>query len=155
MLPSTLQFFIVMFACSINERLQKAVDYKTEDVHVLKEILRSVTHKNRIDFTEAQRRRLARVGKDLTPRERDEHCEIVRPRTILEWFRRIYATKYDSSRTGRTKRTPPAVRDRRIHGPLSRGEVLPGLWTARSIVPLPPWESLVFPQDTCTLVSFP
>ena len=78
MLPSTLQFFIVMFACSINERLQKAVDYKTEEVHVLKQILRSVTHKHRIDFTEDQRSRLARVGKDLTPHEREAHCEIVR-----------------------------------------------------------------------------
>ena len=40
MLPSTLQFLIVMIACSINERMQKALDYKTEEVMVLKEILR-------------------------------------------------------------------------------------------------------------------
>ena len=96
-----------MIACSLNERLQKVLDYKTEEVIVLKQILRSVTHKHRIDFTEDQRRRLARVGKDLTPHEREAHCELVRPRTILEWFRRIYAAKYDSSQARRKLGRPP------------------------------------------------
>ena len=52
MLPSTLQFFIVMIACSINERMQKALDYKAEEVVILKQILREVTNKRRVDFTE-------------------------------------------------------------------------------------------------------
>ncbi len=43
MLPSTLQFLLVMIASSINERMQKRLDYKTEEVLVLKEILRAVT----------------------------------------------------------------------------------------------------------------
>jgi hypothetical protein len=90
---------MVMIGCSINERMQKRLTYKTEEVLVLKQILRSVTQKARIDFNEEQRKRLATVGKDLTPRERAECCEIVRPRTILDWFRRIYAEKYDSSKS--------------------------------------------------------
>ena len=57
MLPATLQFLIVMIASSINERMQKRLDYKTEEVLVLKEILRSLTNKARIDFDEGQRRR--------------------------------------------------------------------------------------------------
>ncbi len=52
-LPATLQFLIVMIGCSINERLQKRLDYKTEEVLVLKEILRSITNKARIDFKSA------------------------------------------------------------------------------------------------------
>ena len=100
-LPATLQFLIVMIACSLNERMQKRLDYKTEEVLILKEILQSVTGKARIDFTEEQRRRLAVVGKDLTPKERTACCEIVRPRTILDWFRRIFSEKYDSSKSPR------------------------------------------------------
>ncbi len=41
MLP--LQFFIGMIACAINERQQKALEYKTEEVLVLKDILKAVS----------------------------------------------------------------------------------------------------------------
>jgi transposase len=98
-LPATLQFLIVMIANSINERMQKRLDYKTEEVLVLKEILRTVTGKARIDFNDGQRKRLAIKGKELTPKEREECCELVRPRTILDWFRNIYSEKYDSSKS--------------------------------------------------------
>lgn len=37
------------------------------------------------------------LGKDLTPKERAEVCEIVKPATILAWFRRLVAKKYDGS----------------------------------------------------------
>ena len=107
MLPSTLQFFIVLIACAINERQQKALDYKAEEVVILKEILTAITKKTRIDFTEDQRARLALVGKALTAKERRELCEIVRPKTILDWFRRIYAEKYDSSKSPRRNGRPP------------------------------------------------
>jgi hypothetical protein len=52
-----------MIACAINERQQRALEYKTEEVLVLKDVLKAVTGKERIDFTEDQRRRLAVVGK--------------------------------------------------------------------------------------------
>jgi len=106
MLRSTLQFLIVMIGCAINERLQKALDYKSEEVVILKQILREVTQKERIEFTEGQRARLALLGKALTAKERRAYCEIVKPRTILEWFRRIYAEKYDSSKSPRRKSRP-------------------------------------------------
>ncbi len=106
MLPATLQFLIVMLAGSINERMQKRLDYKSEEVLVLKEILSSVTGKRRIDFNESQRNRLAIKGKNLTPKEREECCELIRPRTILEWFRKIYSEKYDSSKSRRRPGRP-------------------------------------------------
>ena len=81
MLPLTLQFFIAMIACTISERQQRALDYKTEEVLVLKDILKTITEKNRIDFTEDQRRRLAVAGKELTANEREELCELVKPKT--------------------------------------------------------------------------
>ena len=95
-----------MIACSINERMQKALDYKSEEVLILKEVLQEVTKKKRIDFTEEQRARLALLGKALTAKERREYCEIVRPKTILDWFRRIYSQKYDSSKSPRRKGRP-------------------------------------------------
>ncbi len=101
MLPATLQFLIVMIASSINERMQKRLDYKTEEVLVLKEVLKAHTGKGRIDFDDSQRKRLAIKGKELTPKEREECCELVRPRTILDWFRNIYSEKYDSSESRR------------------------------------------------------
>jgi hypothetical protein len=100
-----------MIACSSNERMQRALDYKSEEVLILEEVLQEVTKKKRIDFTEEQRARLSLVGKALTAKERREYCEIVKPRTILDWFRRIYSVKYDSSKSPRRKGRPPKAKE--------------------------------------------
>ena len=99
MLPATLQFIIAMVAHAINERMARRVDYLHEEVRVLKEALAAATGKIRIDFTAEQRRRLALKGKQLTAEERRACCQIVRPETILAWFRQLAADKYDSSET--------------------------------------------------------
>ena len=36
------------------------------------------------------------AGKTLSPEERKKYCQIVKPGTILEWFRQMAARKYDS-----------------------------------------------------------
>lgn len=97
MLVSMLDFFVVMLACALNERMQKKLDYTQEEVRVLKEVVAAQRPKKRIQLTDAQRRRLAILGKDLTPQERTEVCEIVKPATILAWFRKVAAQKYDGS----------------------------------------------------------
>jgi len=97
MLPATLQFLITMIACAINERMQRKLDYTQEEVRVLKEILAALTGNGRISFTGDQRRRLAVAGKALSPEERKKCCQIVKPGTILGWFRQLAARKYDSS----------------------------------------------------------
>ncbi len=43
MLPLTLRFFIALIACAINERQQKALEFKTEEVLVLRDVLKAVT----------------------------------------------------------------------------------------------------------------
>jgi len=86
-----------MIACAINERMQRKLDYVQEEVRVLKEILRGITGTGRIGFTSDQRRRLALAGKQLTPEERRRYCQLVKPATILAWFRELDARKYDSS----------------------------------------------------------
>ncbi len=97
MISSAFDFLAVMFACALNDRLHKKLDYTQEEVRVLEEVIETLTGKNRIPPTDAQRRRLAILGKDLTPQERTEVCEIVKPATILAWFRKLVAQKYDGS----------------------------------------------------------
>ena len=97
MLLTALDFLVVMLACTLNERMQKKLNYTQAEVQVLKEIIETHRGKKRISFTDAQRRRLAILGKDLTPKERTEVCEIVKPDTVLGWFRKLVAKKYDGS----------------------------------------------------------
>ncbi len=85
-----------MVACAISERQQMALKCKTEEVLVLKDILKAV------------------AGKELTAKEREELCELVKPKTILEWSRRIFSEKYDSPQSPRKKgRQPLSQRDSR------------------------------------------
>ena len=106
MLPFTLQFVIAMIASAINERTRRKLDYALEESRILKEAFRAATGKERIFFTPDQRRRLALAGKELSPKERRQCCQIVKPATILAWFRQLAARKYDSSRrkTGRPRK---------------------------------------------------
>jgi putative transposase len=97
MVPATLQFLIAMIAGAINERMQRKLDYTQEEVRVLKEIVAALTGNGRISFTADQRRRLAVTGKALSPEDRKKYCQIVKPGTILGWFRQLAARKYDSS----------------------------------------------------------
>jgi hypothetical protein len=77
--------------------MARRVEYLQEEVLVLKEALASATGKSRIAFTSEQRRRLAVKGEVLTPEERESCCQLVRPETILRWFRQLAASKYDDS----------------------------------------------------------
>ena len=104
MLPATLQFFVAMIASAMTERLTRKVAYMHEEVSVLKELLEAATGKKRIAFTAEQRRRLALKGKDLTAKERAACCQIVRPETLLAWYRNLGARNYDSSKTRKAGR---------------------------------------------------
>jgi putative transposase len=97
-LPLPLQFITAMVAYAINERMARRIEYLSEEVRVLREVYAATTGRKRVSFTDEQRRRLAIKGKALTPEEREECCQIVRPSTILAWFRQLVALRYDSSR---------------------------------------------------------
>ena len=62
-----------------------------------------------LPFTAEQRRRLATAGKMLTPDERRRCCDLVKPATILVWFRQLAARTYDSSDVRRGR--PPKTND--------------------------------------------
>ena len=105
----TLQFLIVMIASAINDRLQRKLDYVEEERRILEEQLDAATGGKQPSFTAAQRRRLATAGKLLTPEERRKCCQLVKPATILAWFRQLAARKYDSSQARRGR--PPKLKD--------------------------------------------
>ena len=114
MLPLPLQFFIAMIAQAINERMARKMEYMQEEIQVLIEALAAKTGSQRITFTAEQRRRLAMKGKRLTPKERRACCQIVKPETILAWFRALVASKYDSSKNrkpGRPRSPVQAARN--------------------------------------------
>ena len=102
MVGSVLDFLVVTLACTLNERMQKKLDFAQQEVRVLKDVVATLTGSHRIPLNDDQRRQLAIAGKDLTAKERSEVCEIVKPATILAWFRRLVAKKYDGSE----KRSP-------------------------------------------------
>jgi transposase len=110
MLPVTVQFIVAMLAYALNERMARRLEYLQEEVRVLKEALQTATAQRRIPPSDEQRRRLASKGKALTPAEREECCQIVRPSTILGWFRKLVARKCDRSRVrgpGRPRKANP------------------------------------------------
>jgi putative transposase len=120
MLPVTLQFIVAMIAYAINERMARRVDYLREEVLVLKEALALATGKPRIELSAEQRRRLALKGKELTAEERRACCQIVRPETILAWFRQLAARKYDSSKARNAGRPRKAADIRELVLELAR-----------------------------------
>jgi putative transposase len=93
-----------MLAYALNERMARKAEYLCEENRLLEEALRVAIGKSRISLTDEQRRRLATKGKALTLAERGECCQIVRPSTILAWFRKLVTRKYDSSQVRRPGR---------------------------------------------------
>jgi hypothetical protein len=111
MLPLTLQFVIAMLAHALNEQIARRVEYLQEEVRVLKEVLAARTGRTRMILTRDQRRCLALKGKALTPEDREALCQIVRPESILAWFRHLSAKKHASSADTRTPGRPRKAGD--------------------------------------------
>ena len=109
MLVPTLQFLVLGLAGWLTEKMQKKLAYVLEEDRVLCEVI----DKRRIPLSDAQCRRLAIKGKALSPRDRAEVCGIVRPETLLMWFRKLVARKYDGSkkRSPGRRRTPDETRN--------------------------------------------
>jgi transposase InsO family protein len=104
-LPPRLAFFLVIFSGWINRQQDAVIAYLREE----NRILRAAHGAQRVRLTDDQRRRLAVKGKALGRRGLADVAGIVTPDTILRWYRRLVATKYDGSkkrRPGRPSTTP-------------------------------------------------
>ncbi len=95
--PTALHFLLLTFAGWVNRRQQEVVDYLVEENRVLREQLDCQLGGRRIRFTDDQRRRLAAKGKLVGRKLLHEYAGLVTPDTILRWYRKLIAKKYDGS----------------------------------------------------------
>jgi transposase InsO family protein len=99
-LPRPLTFRLLLFAGWVNRHQQAVIDNLLEENRVL----RAVNGSRRPRLTDDQRRRLAVKGHVLGRRHLAALAGIVTPDTILRWYRKLGATKYDGSKTRRPGR---------------------------------------------------
>jgi putative transposase len=99
-LPPPLAFFLLLVSGWVNRHQQAVIDYLLEENRVL----RAAHGPRRLCLTDDQRRRLAVKGKVLGRRRLGNIAGMVTPDTILLWYRRLVAKKYDGSTTRRPGR---------------------------------------------------
>ena len=86
---------ITCLAYCVDKELYKAIAYRKTQVEVL---LEQQEEDKRILLNNHQRRRLARKAKALTRKLLQETTVLFTPETVLGWYRKLIATKYDGSR---------------------------------------------------------
>jgi hypothetical protein len=100
-----LQFLMLIFAGWVNRSQQDVIEYLQEENRVLREQLGG----RRSRFTDGQRRRLAAKAKTIGRKGLFEIGSLVTPDTLLRWYRRLIARKYDGSKTRKPGRPKTAV----------------------------------------------
>ena len=92
-MPHALQFLVLTVAGWVNRHQVDVIDYLREENRILREQLGP----GPLRLTDAQRRRLAVRGRQVGRRALMQVAGIVTPDTILRWYRRLIAQKYDGS----------------------------------------------------------
>ena len=100
-----LQLLILIFAAWVNRSQQDVIEYLQAENRVLREQLGD----GRLRFTDGQRRRLALRGKAIGRKGLLGIDTLVTPDTLLRWYRRLIAKKYDGSRARKPGRPNTAV----------------------------------------------
>ena len=100
LLPRPLAFSLLLVAGWVNRQQQDVIDYLLEENRVL----RAAHGRRRVPLNDDQRRRLAVKAKVLGRRRLADVVGIVTPDTILRWYRKLVAKKYDGSKTRRPGR---------------------------------------------------
>ncbi len=77
--------------------MQKSLDYLIEENRVLREQLKSKTGCKRIVLTDGQRRRLAAKGFAVGREGLKNITDLFQPATILGWYRKLVAKKYNGA----------------------------------------------------------
>jgi transposase InsO family protein len=101
-----LEFLMLIFAGWVNRSQQDVIEYLQEENRVLREQLGG----RRLLFTDRQRRRLAAKAKVIGRKGLFEISTLVTPDTLLRWYRRLIAKKYDGSQNrkgGRPRTSAP------------------------------------------------
>jgi transposase len=93
-----------MFAGWVNRGQQASIEYLKEENRVLRELHGA----RRLCFNDEQRARLARKAKALPHAVLREIGSLVTPDTMMRWYRRLIAHKYDGTdRRGPGRRPEP------------------------------------------------
>ena len=98
--------WMAIMAGLADKRLRQQIEYLTEENRVLREHIHTACGKKRIRLTDSQRRRLAVKAKAIGAKVLGEITDIFSPETILGWYRKLVAKKYDGApnrKGGRTK----------------------------------------------------
>ena len=101
-----LEFLLLIFAGWVNRSQQDVIEYLQEENRVLHELVGG----RRLLLTDRQRRRLASKAKAIGRKGLFEISTLVTPDTLLRWYRRLIAKKYDGSKSrtvGRPKTARP------------------------------------------------
>src|SRR5579872_4343193 len=92
-LPVPLQFLAAWIGTLLARRQTRLIEYLKEENAVLIEKLGG-----KVRLTDADRLRLARLGKLIGRKALGSAASIATPDTILRWYRELVAKKYDGSR---------------------------------------------------------
>ncbi len=99
-----LEFLLICLAGWINQQDRMIIDYLRAENRIFREQM----GKKKVRLTDDQRRRLAVLGKALGRKLLQEWACIVTPDTILRWYRKLIAAKWDySARRGPGR--PPVI----------------------------------------------
>ena len=85
----------------VNEELLLRNEYLVTENRILKAQL-----KGRLLLSDAERTTLAEIGHRLGRKALEELANVVRPDTILRWYRKLIARKFDGSKARRTPGRP-------------------------------------------------
>lgn len=97
MKAAALHFLVLMVSGWLKRHQLAAIEYLMAENRVLREQLGP----KRIRFTDKQRRLLAEKGKAVGRKQLKQIASIASPDTILRWFRKLVAKKYDGSKRRR------------------------------------------------------
>lgn len=90
---------LMMLAGWINRQQQDAINYLIDENRVLKEKYLAETDKKRIILNDRQRRMLAVLAKKVSRKMLYDISGIFSPDTVLAWYRKLVAAKYDGSKS--------------------------------------------------------
>ncbi len=90
---------LMMLAGWINRQQQEAMNYLMEENKILKHELLKATGRKRIILNDRQRRRLAILAKRVGRKVLYDISGVFSPDTLLAWYRKLVAAKYDGSRS--------------------------------------------------------
>ena len=97
---------LAMVSGHVEEELLIRNEYLAAENHILKSKLQKP-----VRFNDNERIQLAKIRKRLGLKALKEISCIVKPETIIEWFRRLVAKKFDGSKHRKTHGRPPITRE--------------------------------------------